>query len=508
MGATESEGMNLAVVEETSQGATTPPTTGWLNLEVDSFGDPGAQYKKLGRNPYSRKRQLRRPIVVGADMTFALQFDLIKDHIDVFGEGIFMSSYKHSGGNDQSKYPVSAVTGTGYTVAANGDLQDGVMVKAQGFEIDGNNGLKVLAGTSIATEIKTTGLVAEASPPANAIVEVAGIQGVTADLRLDVDGNLTSQGGFDFTTLGLNVNQFIYLPHQDEVFDVHAFANAEYFGFAQIDVIAAGKLTLKNRDWTVGAADTGTGKTIQVFFTKWVRDVPRKDSDEAKKSYQFEVAYTDLETGPTDAYTYLRGNMINKWVFNFSPENKATVDAEFIGMTASNPTADRVTGPNDAIDPVSGLALGTSTDFTRLRLDNADESALIDGADFVDLKLSLMNNITPEKALNTLGNRFTPLGQFQVDITAEVFFTTPEIVIALRDNRQLALSVAMRNDDFGVLVEVPSMGMMKDPQKIEHNRVVKITTENQGYEDALKGYTAGMSVFAHLPVGNVTTANT
>jgi hypothetical protein len=505
---TNAEGMNVSAVEETVQGQATPPSGAkdWLNLEADTIGNPGAEYKKMGRSPFSRKRQLRRPIVVGADAKLTLDVDVIKDHVDFFGEGIFMSDFKHSGGNDQSKFRPTDVTATGYTVDANGDFPNGSLVKAQGFENDENNGLKVLAGGSTGIEIRTTGLVIEDPAPDNAIVEFAGIQGIAGDLRLDGDGNLTSQGQWDFTTLGLYENQFIYLPHQDEVLDEFAFANAEYFGFAQIQEIAAGKLTLKRRDWEVGAADAGAGKTIQVFFTKWVRNVPRKDDDEALKSYQFELAYPDLAAGPADAYMYLRGYMCNMWTWTFSPENKATAQVEFIGMTASDPKTARLSGPETALDPVSGLALGTSTDFTRLSVQNADESGLM--TDFVDLKIALKNNITPEKALATLGNRFTPLGTFEAEVTAEVFFTTPDLITAVRDNRKVSLATAMRNDDFGVLLDIPSMGVMETPQKIEHNRLVKITSKCSGYEDAFGGYTCGMSVFAHLPVGNVTTENT
>ena len=101
------------------------------------------------------------------------------------------------------------MTSTGYTVPALGDLTAGLLIHAKGFPTAANNGLKVVASSSTGTEIKASGLTAESLTAARgATVEVAGVQGDTADITLNSSGNLTSTT-LDFTTLGLNIGQTI-----------------------------------------------------------------------------------------------------------------------------------------------------------------------------------------------------------------------------------------------------------------------------------------------------------
>jgi hypothetical protein len=496
MAESNAEGLNIAAVEETEQGDSPPPTTGWLNLEADAVGDPGPQYKKMARSPFTITRQLRRPFISGLDVALTLDLDAIKDHVDFFGEAMFKSVFLHSGGNDQSMFRPTDVTATGYTVATNGDFPDGTLVVARGFPDAENNGLKVLAGTSTATEIKTSGLVVDAAPPSNVQLEVAGFQFAAGDLELDSDGNLTTTTKA-FTDLGLQVHQFVYLPSPTEVDPPHCFDTDAYHGFAEILEIATNKLTLRRRGWTPGMADDGGDNTIRLFFTKWIRDVARNHEDEKLVSHAFEVTYSDLAAGPADAYEYLLGYMLDQVTFNMPAEAKVSMQCTFVGTSASDPSTSREDGPEDAINVVTSLAVSTSSDVTRLSVDNVDESGLM--TDFQDLKIMLKNNIAGKKAVGVLGNRFTPLGVFEAQTEAQVYFTDPEIVTCVHDNRILRLAAGMRNDDFGMLLDIPSMGAMEAPKTIAHNELVTIASKMAGFMDALSGFTAGMSVFAYLP---------
>jgi hypothetical protein len=503
MATVDAEGVNVATVEETVQGAFPPPNAGWVNLECDVIGDPGPDYKKMGRTPFTVSRQKRRPFVAGMDVTLTLEMDVTKDAMDTFGEAMFKAKWKHAGGKGQSMYHPTAVTATGFTVPANGDYGPHMLFEARGFGT-ANDGLKLSVVSADPAEIKVGGSVpqlAGATPP-NAQLEFAGIQAsIAGDLRLDAQGNLTSQGGVDFTTLGLQVGQLVYFPSQAEATlmgDVNfAFDNANYYGFAEIDVIAAGKLTFRRRDWAVGALDAAAGQTVRVLFTKWIRNVPRSHVDEKLVSHCFEILYPKLAAGPADAYEYLRGYMLDMVTFNLSPENKVTMSLTFVGRTDNDPSAVRQPGPSTALDPVTGLAISTAQDMARLMVANLDESGLM--TDFEDLKVMLKNNVGAEKALGTLGNRFTPLGTFEAATTSKVFFTTPEMVIAVRDNRILRLAAGGRNTDFGMVIDIPSTGAMKSKKDITHNKLVKIDSETDGFMDATRKYTASLSMFAYLP---------
>lgn len=496
MPATNAEGLNIAIVEETTQGASPPPTTGWLNLECNVITDPGPDYKKQARNPYTITRQLRRPFVAGLDCTLSLELDATRDNVRFFAPGMFKSVWLDAGGKNQVVYPVSAVAADGFVVASNGDLPDGTLVIARGFENPENNGVFVCSA-AVNAKIKTTAtLVVEASPPANAIVEVCGFQFGTGDFKIDADGNFTTTTK-NLTQLDLAEHQFVYVGSADEVDLPHHFANAEYYGSAEVITIAANKLTLRRRSWEVGAQDDGTGKTIRLFFSSWIRDVFRSDSDENLVSYAIEATYPGLAVGPLDSYEYMFGYMLNETTFNMATENKVTMQMTFIGKTADDPTTTRVTGPESALDPVTGLAVSTSGDFIRLSCDNVDETGLM--THFEELKVMLKNNITPEKAIGTLGNAFTPLGVFEAQWGGRVFLETPEIVKAVHDNRIVRLGAGARNADFGFILDTPSAASMSSKKVIEHNRTVRIDSQTDGFMDELSQFTAAMSYFAFLP---------
>ncbi len=244
----QTESVNLAVVEETSFNAKTPPVTGWRNLQPNSYGSFASQYKKTPRDPISKNAQLQKGMLTDEDSGISFETDLTKDNIDRFAKGVFRVEPKHAGNKGQSYYQPSAVTGTGYTVPALGDLGQHFLVYARGFATAANNGLKVLGSGSTSTEIKTSGLAAETSPPANASVEVAGWRGTTGDIQLDSDGNLISTLA-DFTTWGLNPYQWISIgdPNDASV----SFAIADFIGSARVKSITAHKIVLERRNWVV-----------------------------------------------------------------------------------------------------------------------------------------------------------------------------------------------------------------------------------------------------------------
>jgi hypothetical protein len=506
------EGTNLAVVSEASLAAATPPTAGWLNLQPNSYGDFGSSFKKIARTPISKNRMNQKGILVDEDSKIPFEHDLTKDLIDQFLEGIFMAATKHSGGTGVSKWQavatvtspgavvLSAVAAGAYTVASGGALTGGAagaggtLVYGRGFTNAANNGLNQVAAASTGTSIKVTAAVLEASPPSNATLEIAGWRGATGDLGLDVNGNLTSTTA-DFTTMGLNVGQWIWVG--GTAGSAFAFATAGYRGFARIKSIAAHLLTLERRSWTVAAADTGTGKTIDLYFSRWIRNVANDSADYKQPSFCFEVAYQTLGAGPVPEYEYLFGNLAAEWVINIPLTTKATISASFVGTTTNDPTTARFTGPSTAINPVTNLALSTATDLMRLQVANTDETGI--STDFQSIKLTIKNNVEPEKQLGTLGATKMNVGVFEVMLEADVIFTSDQVIVGVHDNRTTAGCFALRNNDFGMLFDLTSMTLDDVNRKLEKNKSVIINTKASGFQDATLGFVLGGSVFAFLP---------
>jgi hypothetical protein len=506
------DGTNLSVVTETTFNASTPPTAGWLNLQPNSYGDFGSSFKKIPRAPITRNRMNQKPILVDEDSQVPFEHDLTKDLIDQFLEGIFFAATKHSGGTGVSKWQVGttpsspgAVGGllgaaAAYTVTSGGALAGGVagttaqtLVYARGFTNAANNGLFGVIGSSTATSIKVASAVLEASPPANATLEVAGVRGATGDVGLDSSGNLTSTV-LNFTTLGLQVSQWIWVGGTTAG---TSFATAAYRGFARVKAIAATLLTLERRSWTVAAADTGTGKTIDIYFSRFIRNVPNNSADYKQPSFCFEIAYQTLGSGSVPEYEYMFGNLVAEWVINIPLTTKATISASFIGTATNDPTVTRVTGPATAIDPVTNLAVSTATDLLRLQLANVDETGI--STDFQSIKLTIKNNVEAEKQLGVLGATKMNIGVFECMFEGDVIFTDDGVIKAVHDNRTIGGAFGLRNGDFGMLFDLTSATMDAVDRKLEKNKSVLISAKASGFQDANYNFVLGASLFAFLP---------
>lgn len=706
----QTEASNLAMVEETLLGSRNPPTTGWYNLDPNSYGNFGATYKKTPRDPITKSMQKRKGMLTDEDSGLAIELDVTKDNIDRFGQSIFRSVWKHSGSTGMSLFTINAVTATGYTVDGLGALLQRTLVVARGCDRDENVGLKLVGAGSTNTEIKTPGLVVEASPPDNAVVEVAGFRGASGDIELDTDGNLISTV-FDFSAQNLREFQWIYIGGEDTD---NRFATDEFYGAARIavDGIATHKLTLDRRSWEVesyasldllsvasnfdtvlqavtigttgnsvtvsavadgtpavkasrdmdagggtphwdtvirakvagtagnsitielvagaptaagvltevgqhvkiqfkatvtastvadietliagstlievatpgtpgdaldatdvlasvaltggtdatapsvvevGSAvtlhftpgtttveemeavitsdatiieiarpgtpanillltaddfgatnltggatgdDDGAGKEIDIYYSRWIRNVAMDHADYRKPSICFEATLPDIYDG-SDGYEYMLGNMCDEWTWNIPQTSKATVNCTFIGTRSLKLTSTRRTGPADALDPVCQEGVSTMTDVQRLRLSEIDETGI--STDFSSAKITAKNNISPEKQVGKRGARIMNQGTHDEMFEADVIFTDPRVINAVRDNTTCTCDFLLRNPDFGVLLDIHSMTLDEGGKKMEKNKSIKVASKGTGFQSDESGSTAGLSVFAYLP---------
>lgn len=712
--AVQTEETNLAMVDESSLGSSSPPTTGWYNLDPNSYGEFGATYKKTPRDPITKKMQMQKGMLTDEDCNLAFEIDVTADTVDRFAPYMYRSATKHCGNTGQSKWACSSVVAGGsggFTVPSLGALAASYLVVSRGSDKDANNGLFEVQSGSTGTLIRVNGLVAETSPPSNMRVDLAGYRGATSDLSLDTSGHLNSAGAVNFTQLGLNEFQWVYIGGEATA---NRFATTEYFGACRIAAggIAATKLTFDRWSWDVEARaeldlasvtsnfdtiveailsgvggnsitvaavadgtpavkaeldmdavgnsahidtvvraktggtagnlitvevttgaptaagvlteigthvklaikttatattvadlealigtstlievktpgtgatsldatdafdsvplaggtdataasvaevgdavtlhftpshttvaqmeaaitatstkirvktagtpgnvllvtaddfaatnltggsdgdDAGTGKRIDVYFTRWWRNVPRNHADFRKPSACFEIEYPELDAG-SPMYEYLLGQMLNTCAVNIPLTNKATMSLGFVGTRALQFTATRKTGPSSAIDPVSKLGVSTATDLQRLRV--LDEDSLGISTALSSAKITINNNISPEKQLAKLGARIMNQGTHQEMYEADVIFTSSDVIDAVRSNVTCSVDTLARNGDFGALWDLQAMTLDSAGRKLEKNKSIKIASKGTGHEHDKSGSTGSLSYFAFCP---------
>jgi Phage tail tube protein len=194
----------------------------------------------------------------------------------------------------------------------------GHLVRATGFTQPANNQI-FRAASSTATTIVGTALTltAEAAPNANAKLKVVGFQGASADITATSTG--LGSTALDFTTLGLSVGQWVKIGGTVTGF---RFATAALNDFARISAIAAHALTLDNlpATWTT---DTGTGKTINVYFGDEIKNGITPSSVTIERGFLG-------QTVPT--YIVNTGMEVNTLVATINSKANITSVATFMGM--------------------------------------------------------------------------------------------------------------------------------------------------------------------------------
>jgi len=478
----------------------------WHILEPNTLGAYGATITTVARDPISRNRQRRKGTVTDLDSAVDWDGDLTMTHFVDFVEGFVFSTAV----NGDLNFRAATTSGASYTVPALSVDQAAKLLFAatapvslmfaRGYLLAANNGIKPLTAkpNSTGTIITVSGLSAE-TPPTNSELEIAGVTTDTDDLDITVSGftaALTSGNGggtaMDFTILGLTVGQFV---HIGGLTATNQFDNG--FGYARITGIAAGQLDLDKLDATILTDATGAGKKIDILFGRFIRNVPTSSDEFLERSFQYELAYPDLESVGTDRYEYAKGNFINTMALSMPLADKASVSFASIGTDAEPPVLARETNAETAIEPSRTGAFNTTSDCTRLRIAELDESGIY--TDFKSLTVTFGNNVSPEKILCNLGAKFMNFGNFQVDVEAQLIFSDARIASAVRENRTLSMDFGLKNDDGAMFIDIPAMTLGGGDKEFPVNETVLINTTGEAFADPTLNTSIGISLFPIVP---------
>lgn len=494
MARTLSANVGLAAAREASLGVL-PGTPKWLTLQPNNIAKAGAELTTVTRQPMSKNRMEEAGEVVDLDSGFDYDSDLTMDAFLEFGEAFMMSKWTGPAWFNYQDNAVTGVTATGYTVGSGGALTAGWLIAAKGFLNVENNGLKVVTA-SIATEIRAAGLVVESVPAdgsRNVSVAHCGVQGATGDITINAQLNLQSTV-LDWTTLGWVPGQAIKIGGATAATQ---FATAADNGYAIIKSITATIVVLEWRSATF-VADPGTGKTIQIFTGKWLRNVPTGHADSLMdRSYTFELAYEDLQAPGTDAYEYPKGNVANEITFGVPLTEKCTMGVSFVGTDTPVPTITRDPQAATARRPVQTKMFNTVSSITRLSLNETDETGL--STDFKTCEITLRNNVAGERVLANLGAKYVNFGIFQMMIDATVLFTDPDVVSAIRDHRTVSLKFGLKNGDGGFFMDVPAAKLESGAKTFPVNASVQLRCPIKPVVDPARGYVTSFTHFPYLP---------
>lgn len=387
---------------------------------------------------------------------------------------------------------ISDVAATTLTVASGGaSFVAGMLTLTSGFTTAANNRLaRVVSSTSTSIVYPATSFTAEGSPiPVGAAVRTIGFEGASGDLvATTTGGNALTSTVLDFTTLGLNVGEWVRLGDGDNA--GNAFATASANGWARISAVAAHRLSFDIAP--VGfTGDTGTSKAIRVFTGDFI-------ANGVTKRYRT-IERQQLDTA-SPVYEYFRGCLLSKLSWNIEQQKVVTAVASFVAFSWAQ-GASRPAGVSDIAAPTYSV-LNASTNVGRLGMGGAP----ITGPNFVQkISIDIDNNAQGQSAVGAVGYVGIYTGEFKVSGSLTTYFGDASMLQAAYDNTISSADFRVGRADGNretILLDIPKLKFTTTDSPVSgKNQSRMVTGGFQGLVNA-NGYTISFARFWYLPVVN------
>lgn len=473
----------------------------WYPLDPNSYNDFGGNFVKTARTPINAKRSRYKGVLTDLDSAGGFNIDMTQDNIQRLFQGFVFDEFVEKGLQEPS-----AVTSTAYTVSDESDFATNDLIFASGFSTAANNGLKVVTGTA-AGSVQVSGLTAEASPPSGAKIVRVGHQFASADLEVDASGSLpvlvtTTK---NLTELALVDGELIFIGGDTAATE---FATAANNGWARVrSTDGANSVTLDKASGTM-VTDAGTGKTMQVFFGRTLKNQEGPNITRTTYQLERELGVPD-DASPAQTHAeYIVGAVPNELTMAIDTADKIMVDMGFMGIdyeTIDGPTALK-TGDRPSLSSVSSKAFNTSTHVTRIHMGLVSQTNEFVDAMFAyvtELRMTINNNLSMNKAVGTLGAFDVTAGTFEVGGNVTAYFQNVSALEALRANSDVTFDVAVVKDNAGFAFDMPLLSLDDGRLNVELNQPVTIPLNlmaaDGGNVNTNLGHTICMSFYDYLP---------
>jgi len=476
----------------------------WYQLEPNSYNDFGGEISTTPRRPLDSGRQQKKGVTTDLDANGGFETDLTQTNLQNLLQGYFVADLRRKG-----EETPTAVTGTTdlFSVASTTGFQVGDLVFAADFDDAANNGLHVVTAIVADTTIECLGssLVTDGSPSGTLVV--VGHQFAADDLNVVVSGDrpvITSDASFDFSTLGLIPGEPVFLGGDTTA---TKFVNAENSGFARVFAAEATGLTLDKTEQAMVAESLALGETVQIFFGRVLKN--ESDSSlQVRRTYQLErkLGAPDDSQPTQEQAEYIVGAMPSEFEMNMATADKIVCNLGFVG--ADNETIDGPTTLKAGTRPalVEADAFNTSSDIPRINLSvySSTNSAPTPLFAYVgDMSLTLNNNVTPNKAIGTLGAFEITLGLFEVGGEMNAYFQNVAGIDAVRNNSNVTLDVHMVKNNAGISIDMPLITLGNARPEVAQDESIMLPLSIQAASgsaiDASMNHTMLMVFWDYLP---------
>jgi hypothetical protein len=404
--------------------------------------------------------------------------------------------------------PVSTTggSGTGCTLTVTWDTEDafaaGDLIWAKGFGDPENNGLKTVSAGDENSVTVFEDLVDDASPAGT--ISRVGYIFVAGDLDVDASGVLPklTTTTKDLTELGLVPGEWIYIG--GDAAGTY-FSNAVNNGFKRVKSITANEIIIDKSDSAM-VTEASTTETMHVYLGRVLKN--EVGTLIKRRTYQLERTLGAPDTdNPTDEQVeYLVGAVPGEFAVQVNTADKLMADLSFVGADFEpyDETEGLKAGNRPALTEAD--AFNTSSDFSRIRLAQVDETSEAPTPLFAfvrEMSLSINNNLTPEKAIGVLGSFEVTAGTFAVSGSLTAYFADVDAQKAVRDNVDITIDIAIAKANAGMVIDVPMIGLGDGRPNVEQDAAITLPLTLEAATaakyDPNMDHTLLMTFFDYLP---------
>lgn len=482
---------------------TLPGSPVWTALEPNSYSDFGGEVSTVARNPINASRQRSKGVLVDLDASGGFNTDLTPDNMQDLLQGFMFAAMR-----TKAELAVATVDTTidDYQPASGGaSYVAGDLLFAKKFDDAANNGLKTVTGVPSASSVPVTANLVTAASQSGIISKVGHI-GAAGEFDISVSGaipTLTSSG-FDLTTLGLVSGEWIYIGGDAAG---EKFTNAVNNGWKRVKSIAAGSIVI-DKSFTTMVTEASTTETVHIYIGRALKN----ESDPSlivRTTYQLERTLgADPVSGTMSEYVV--GAVPNEFNIAIPTADKVTADLTFVGMDVEQrdgPTGVKSGTRVTAAAVGDTTAFNTSSNIPRIKLNvfsatDANPTALFAYA--TELNLNINNNVSPNKAIGTLGAFDATAGQFIVSGNMTVYFNDVDAVTAIRNNSDITLSAHLvTTTQKGMVFDVPLITLGDGRPNVEQDEPITLPLSVDAARgssiDANQDHTLLINFFDYLP---------
>ena len=473
----------------------------WRAAEPNTYSDFGGKYSKVSRNPINAGRQVKKGVLTDLEVSGGFNTDITHNNNQRYMQGFLFADAHEKPDTisfNSTAIPITSVTASTKTYAAASGLgifKANHLIWTSGFSNAANNGLDLVASATGTTVVGTATKADEASPAATARIEAVGFQFPSGDLTLTVSASgirLTS-ASFIMTGLGLTVGEWIFVGGDASA---NKFANNPP-GYARIKAITSTYIDLNETTFTP-TDDSGTGKLIRLFFGRFIKNEATCDLIK-RRSYQLQRQLGEDSNGTMSEY--LLGSFPNEFKLNVPESNKLNADLSFVCMDYETRTGTEEVKAGTYISSLDEDAYNTSNDVFRMKMSLYDSANINNPALFAyvtDANIAITNNVTPNKAIGTLGAFDASTGDFVVSGSLTAYFATVDAVAAIRNNSDVSFNAIFARENNGFVIDLPLITLGGGLLNVEKDQPITLPVDMSACENDL-GFTMGVTFFTYLP---------